>query len=242
MCTVRCPIQVDVQDGKAIRVQGNEFSPLKKGLCARGAAGIALEQDPEKPQTPLIRVGERGEGKWRAVSWDEALDYVADKLKGIMAEHGPRSVLWSDRGGPFPDLHQAFMRGIGSPNYCNHDASCARNVQHGAQSVIGVGRKMVAYDLRNAKHIILQTRNIMEAINVAEVNAALDGIAGGAKLTVIDIRGNVSASKADNFFLIRPGTDYGFNLASFTRSFTRGSTTRNTSSSSWTASSSSRNS
>ena len=212
MCTVRCPIQVDVQDGKAVRVQGNTFSALKGGLCARGAAGIALEQDPEKPQTPLIRVGERGEGKWKAVSWDEALDYVADKLKAVMAEHGPRSVLWSDRGGPFPDLHQAFMRGIGSPNYCNHDASCARNVQHGAQSVIGVGRKAVAYDLRNAKHVILQTRNIMEAINVAEVNATLDGLAGGGKLTVVDIRGSVSASKADNFFLIRPGTDYAFNL------------------------------
>lgn len=212
MCTVRCPIQVDVQGGKAVRIQGNDYSPLKGGLCARGAAGIALEQDPEKPQTPLIRVGERGEGKWRAVSWDEALDYVAGKLKGVMAEHGPQSVLWSDRGGPFPDLYQAFMRGLGSPNYCNHDVSCARNVQHGAQSTIGVGRKMVAYDFRNCKHIILQTRNIMEAINVAEVNAVLDGIAGGAKLTVIDIRGTVSASKADNFFMIRPGTDYAFNL------------------------------
>ncbi len=213
MCTVRCPIQVDVCDGKAVRVQGNEFSALKGGLCARGAAGIALERDPEKPQTPLIRVGERGEGKWRAVSWDEALDYVADKLRAVMAEHGGRSVLWSDRGGPFPDLHQAFMRGIGSPNYCNHDASCARNVQHGAQSTIGKGRKGVGYDLKNAKHIVLQTRNILEAINVAEANATLDGIAGGAKLTVIDIRGNVSASKAHNFFMIRPGTDYGFNLA-----------------------------
>ncbi|NCC25339.1 MAG: thiosulfate reductase [Deltaproteobacteria bacterium] len=212
MCTVRCPIQVDVLEGKAVRIQGNEFSGLKGGLCARGAAGIALEQDPEKPQTPLIRAGKRGEGKWRAVSWDEALDHVADKLKEIMAKHGGRSVLWSDRGGPFPDLHQAFMRAIGSPNYCNHDASCARNVQHGAQSTIGVGRKGVAYDLKNARHIILQTRNIMEAINVAEVNSVLDGMAAGAKLTVIDIRGTVSASKADNFFMIRPGTDYAFNL------------------------------
>ena len=79
MCTVRCPIQVDVRDGEAVRVQGNAFSPLKGGLCARGAAGIALEQDAEKPQTPLIRVGERGEGKWRAVSWDEAL--VLDSLE-----------------------------------------------------------------------------------------------------------------------------------------------------------------
>lgn len=213
MCSVRCPIQVDVQDGQAVRIEGNQFSALKGALCTRGAAGIALEQDPEKPQTPLIRVGERGEGKWKAVSWDEALDYVADKLKDIMAKHGERSVLWSNRGGPFPDLHQAFMRGLGSPNFCNHDASCARNVQHGALSTLGMGRKQVAYDLKNAKHIVLQTRNIMEAVNVAEVNATLDGMAAGAKLTVIDIRGSVSASKADNFFMIRPGTDYGFNLA-----------------------------
>jgi thiosulfate reductase/polysulfide reductase chain A len=212
MCTVRCPIQVEVRDGRAVRIQGNPFSPLKGALCARGAAGLALERDPEKPQTPLIRAGQRGEGKWRPVSWDEALDYVAAKLSRIMGQYGSRSVLWSDRGGPFVDLHQAFMRGIGSPNYCNHDVSCARNVQHGAQSTIGVGRKMVVYDFKNARHIVLQTRNIMEAINVAEVNAVLDGMTAGAKLSVIDIRGTVTASKADNFFLIRPGTDYAFNL------------------------------
>lgn len=212
MCTVRCPIQVDVRDGKAVRIQGNPHSALKGALCARGAAGIALERDPEKPQTPLIRAGARGEGKWRAVSWDEALNYVAERLESIMGQYGGRSVLWSDRGGPFVDLHQAFVRALGSPNYCNHDVSCARNVQHGAQSVMGIGRKMVAYDFKNAKHIILQTRNIMEAINVAEVNAVLDGMEAGAKLTVIDIRGTITASKADRFFLIRPGTDYAFNL------------------------------
>lgn len=212
MCTVRCPIQVDVRDGKAVRIQGNPHSALKGALCARGAAGIALERDPEKPQTPLIRTGARGEGKWRAVSWDEALDYVAGRLESIMGQYGGRSVLWSDRGGPFVDLHQAFLRALGSPNYCNHDVSCARNVQHGAQSVMGIGRKMVVYDFKNAKHIILQTRNIMEAINVAEVNAVLDGMQSGAKLTVIDIRGTITASKADRFFLIRPGTDYAFNL------------------------------
>jgi thiosulfate reductase/polysulfide reductase chain A len=203
---------VDVRDGKAVRIQGNPHSALKGALCARGAAGIALERDPEKPQTPLIRAGARGEGKWRAVSWDEALDYVAGRLESIMGQYGGRSVLWSDRGGPFVDLHQAFMRALGSPNYCNHDVSCARNVQHGAQSVMGLGRKMVAYDFKNAKHIVLQTRNIMEAINVAEVNAVLDGMQSGAKLTVIDIRGTITASKADRFFLIRPGTDYAFNL------------------------------
>ncbi|MFW5730758.1 MAG: molybdopterin-containing oxidoreductase family protein, partial [Desulfonatronovibrionaceae bacterium] len=98
-------------------------------------------------------------------------------------------------------------------NFCNHDASCARNVQHAAMSLFGFGRKGVAYDLKNAKHVILQTRNIFEAINVKEVNDLLDAMDNGCKLTVIDVRANVSAGKADRFLMIRPGTDYAFNLA-----------------------------
>jgi len=213
MCSVRCPIMVDVEDGKARWIQGNPHSALKGALCARGAAGIALENDPERPLRPLIRVGARGEGKWREASWDEALDHIASRLKSITAEHGGRSILWSDRGGPFMDLHQAFVRGLGSPNYCNHDASCARNVQHACRSVTGMGRKEVVYDFRNCKHIVLQTRNILEAINVGEANAVLDALGNGCRLSVIDIRATVSSSKAHDFFMVRPGTDYAFNLA-----------------------------
>jgi thiosulfate reductase/polysulfide reductase chain A len=122
-------------------------------------------------------------------------------------------VLFSDRGGPFRDLHQAFVRGLGSPNYSNHDSACARNVQHAALSVFGFGRKELVYDYKNARHVVLQTRNIFEAINVKEVNDLLAGMAQGCKLTVIDIRASISASKADRFLLIRPGTDYALNLA-----------------------------
>lgn len=213
MCTVRCPIQVDVENGDVVFVQGNPHAPgLNGALCARGTAGIALLNDPERPQFPMIRKGARGEGKWKRVTWDEALDYVAGKLKTVTQEHGGRSVLWSDRGGPFIDLHQAFMRGLGSPNYCDHDSACARNVQHAAQSVFGFGRMNLVYDYKNAKHIVLQTRNLFEAINVKEVNDTMDALDNDCKLTVIDIRANVSAGKASRFFLVRPGTDYAFNL------------------------------
>ena len=101
----------------------------------------------------------------------------------------------------------------GTPNYNDHDSACARNVQNAALSVFGFGRKGISYDFKNAKHVIVQQRNIFEAINVAEVNNLLTGMDNGCKLSVIDIRANVTATKADNFFLIRPGTDYGFNLA-----------------------------
>lgn len=214
MCSVRCPIEVDVADGRVAGIFGNRHAAgLKGSLCARGAAGPGLLYDDERPQTPLIRVGQRGEGKWRAATWDEALDYVADKLKAVKEKYGPEALLLSDRGGPYIDLTRAFVRGFGSPNYCNHDSACARNVQHAAQSVLGFGRKEVVYDLKNARHVILQSRNILEAINVKEVNDLLDARDAGCKLTVIDIRANVPAAKADNFFLIRPGTDYTFNLA-----------------------------
>ena len=174
MCTVRCPIQVEVQDGRIKFIQGG--SGIDGGLCARGSAGLALIEDDERPQYPMIRDGARGEGKWKKVSWDEALDYTADRLKELMAKYGPRTVLFSDRGGPFLDLHQAFMRGLGSPNWCNHDASCARNVMHAAMSIFGFGRKGVGYDLKNAKHVILQTRNMFEAINVKECNDLMSAL------------------------------------------------------------------
>lgn len=214
MCTVRCPIQVEVTGDRATAIQGNpRAAGIEGSLCARGGAGLALLEDNERPQTPLIRTGARGEGKWRRATWEEALDYTAARLKEVMEKYGGKSVLFSDRGGPFRDLHQALVRGLGSPNYSNHDSACARNVQHAALSVFGFGRKDVVYDYKNARHVVLQTRNIFEAINVKEVNDLMAGLNAGCKLTVIDIRSSLSAAKADRFLLIRPGTDYALNLA-----------------------------
>ncbi len=214
MCTVRCPIMVEVEKGEVQFIQGNPHVAAMKGaVCPRGSAGPALIRDKERPQAPLIRVGERGEGQWRTVSWDEAFDYVAGRISQIKDKYGPESIALTDRGGPFRDIHRAFLRGLGTPNYCNHDASCARNVHHANLSLTGLGRKDVVYDLKNARHVVLQLRNIFESINVQEVNNLMDALENGCKLTVIDIRANISASKAHNFMLIRPGTDYAFNLA-----------------------------
>lgn len=214
MCTVRCPIKVTVEDGQVTFLQGNPHVPAMKGaVCPRGAAGNALITDHERPQSPMIRSGARGEGKWRKVSWDEAFDYVAEKLKEIKDKHGAKAISLTDRGGPFRDMHRALLRGLGSPNYCNHDSSCARNVQHASMSITGMGRKGYAYDLKNAKHVVLQLRNIFEAINVQEVNNLMDAMENGCKLTVIDIRATVTASKATRYFQVRPGSDYAFNLA-----------------------------
>jgi anaerobic selenocysteine-containing dehydrogenase len=214
MCTVRCPIKVNVQNGKVVFIQGNPHVPAMKGaVCPRGAAGTGLIYDSERPQTPLIREGKRGEGKWRKATWEEALDHVADKLNEVKHRYGAKAIALSDRGGPFRDFHRAFLRGLGTPNYNNHDSSCARNVQHSALSLTGKGRKAVAYDYKHSRHVVLQFRNIFESIDVQEVNNLMDAMEKGCKLTVIDVRANVSAGKAHHFFMVRPGTDYAFNLA-----------------------------
>ncbi len=214
MCTVRCPIKVEVENSQVTFIEGNPHVPAMKGaVCPRGAAGTGLLHDNERPQTPLIREGERGEGKWRKATWDEALDYVADRLNSIKDEYGAKAIAFTDRGGPFRDMHRAFLKGIGTPNYNNHDSSCARNVQHAALSLTGMGRKAVGYDFKNSKHVVLQFRNIFEAVNVQEVNNLMDAMENGCKLSVIDIRSNVSAAKASRFMKIKPGTDYAFNLA-----------------------------
>jgi thiosulfate reductase/polysulfide reductase chain A len=213
MCTVRCHIQVEVENGEVVWVQGNPHTGMDGALCPRGAAGIALLKDDERPHGPMIRDGRRGEGKWRRVTWEEAFGHVAAKLTEITAKYGSRSILFSDRGGPFPDLHQAFVRALGTPNYCNHDVSCARNTNHAALSVFGFGRKGLSYDLKNARHVVLQTRNIMEAVNVKEVKDLTAAMDKGCRLSVIDVRSTITATKAHDFFLVKPGTDYAFNLA-----------------------------
>src|SRR5680860_1303176 len=87
MCTVRCPILVRVRDGKVIRIEGNPKEKSTQGaICAKGNAGISLLYDKDRVRTPLIRVGERGEGKFRKATWDEAYTYIADRLKAIRPE------------------------------------------------------------------------------------------------------------------------------------------------------------
>lgn len=209
MCAVRCPITVQVADGKPVWIEGNSNDAgMGRSLCAKGGAAFAQRQDKQRPSAPLLRMGQRGEGQWREVSWEEAYDYITTRLNAIIGEHGGRAIMLSDRGGPFADLRQAFIKALGSPNYVNHDCTCGRNVHHASKSVYGLGRKDFAYDYENARHIVLFGRNITESLKVKEVKSFLKGIKNGAKVTYIDPRASVTASKATRYWQIRPGTDY----------------------------------
>ncbi len=212
MCTVRCPIRVESEDNKVTWIEGNQHL-LGGALCAKGSAGPALVADQERPQQPLIRVGDRGAGRWKKVDWDTALDYVADKLKKIKAEHGPESVVLSSRGGPWQNMYKTFIHAFGSPNYTNHDCTCGRNTHHASLSLNGVGRKGFVYDIKNAKHLVLFGRNMFSSLRIAENLQTLDMLDNGGKLTYVDVRQTMTGLKADRFFQVRPGTDYALILA-----------------------------
>ena len=214
MCAVRCPIRIEVQNGSVTWIEGNPYVPgIEGALCSKGSAGIAFEYDSERPQYPMIRTGERGSGQWRKATWDEALGYIADKLKIVKNKYGAKAIALADRSGPFTDLTKSFIKALGSPNYIDHDDSCAKNVNMACQSLFGYGRGELGYDFSNTKYIVLFGRNIFESIQVKEVNTVLDGMEKGAKLVYVDIRATVTASKADKFLTIRPGTDYAMLLA-----------------------------
>lgn len=79
MCFWRCGIKVRSRDGRAVKIDGNPEHPHNYGIvCAKGNAGPMWAYDPDRLKYPMRRVGKRGEGKWERISWDEALDEVAE--------------------------------------------------------------------------------------------------------------------------------------------------------------------
>ena len=214
MCAVRCPVQMEVENGRVVWIQGNpNDKTMETSLCAKGAAAIAFEYDDERPQHPMIRTGPRGGGQWRRAGWDEALDYIAEKLKEVIDKYGGKGIAYSDRGGPFTDLSKTFVKSLGSPNYFNHDCTCGRNTHHAAKSLFGMGRKGLSPDIKNTKHLVLYGRNLLESLQVKEAKDFITAMSKGAKCTYIDVRATLTASKATRFWMIRPNTEYALNLA-----------------------------
>lgn len=87
MCPAECGIKVKVENGVASAIYGNVYGPMNtNGVCAKGASGLQMVYNANRIKYPMIRVGERSEGKFKRVSWDEALDYIADKLIALNKE------------------------------------------------------------------------------------------------------------------------------------------------------------
>ncbi len=214
MCSVRCPIKVKVKDGHVDWIEGNQHvAGIDGSLCPRGSAGKSMLYDDQRVQSPLIRVGDRGSGNWRKASWDEAIDYVATRIKEITDENGGHSLALCERTQLATHVSKTFLKALKSPNHFTHDALCKGSVNTACRSLFGYNDGQIGINYGNTKHIVLYGRNIFESIALKEVNGLMKALENGAKLTYIDPRVNVTASKAHRYWMIRPGTDLALNYA-----------------------------
>ena len=128
MCACRCGIDVHLRDGKVRYIQGNRDHPVNKGvLCAKGSAGIMQQYSPARLRAPLRRVGPRGSGEFKEISWDEALETAVSWLKPIRETDPKRLAFFSGR-----DQSQSFTgwfaQQFGTPNYAAHGGFCSVNM------------------------------------------------------------------------------------------------------------------
>ena len=215
----RCGILCHVVNGKFVRVEGNPEAfnngvPGSTSLCAKGNTGMQYVYAQDRLQYPMKRTGERGEGKFQRITWDEALDTIADKLKEVKAEYGPESygVLSPEFWPVLNTLGRRFLNVYGSPNYL-HSAICATPRRAAALVTIGFSNWSTD-NFENSKLIVNWGANPENsAPNQGQPWAILNALEKGAKL--MDIRPMLDplAAKADVWLPIRPGTDCALALA-----------------------------
>ena len=104
-CISNCGVIAHVKNGRVIKLEGDPENPMNKGsLCAKGLSGIQALYNPNRNKYPMLRVGSRGENKWKRISWDKAIDIIAKKLMETREKYGAEAVLCSTGGGGNPEF------------------------------------------------------------------------------------------------------------------------------------------
>lgn len=215
MCVNKCAAIATVKNGIVIKLDPNPYFPKSRNmLCARGVAGIHALYDPDRLKYPLIRTGERGDGKYRRATWDEAYTFIQEKLVKILDEEKDnRSCIGYCAGeGLAEHTFKTFMADkFGSSNFLNHSTICLQTAVSGYTLTIGGYGQA---DLENAKYVIMAGANRAEAILTPDTMDMFKRTRGrGMNLVVVDPRFTNTAMHADTYVAIRPGTDLAFVLA-----------------------------
>jgi len=220
MCVNKCAALARVENGVVTKLNPNPMFPKSKNmLCARGNAGIQALYDPDRLKYPMIRIGEKGEGKFRRVTWDEAYAAIlngTDKFPGLKQildeeEDNRSSMLFCAGEGMAEHTFKQFFEAFGSANWLNHSSICLQTVASGYGVTLGVYPQA---DLDNAEYIIMAGANRAEAIVTPDTMDAFKRTKGrGAKMICIDPRFTNTAAKSDKWLAIKPGTDLAFVLA-----------------------------
>lgn len=208
MCHGGCGVYVYLKDGKVAKIQGDPDCPINHGtLCSKGLASAQLAYHPDRLTYPVKRIGPKASGKWERISWDEALDTIAERILGYKDKFGAESVAFGYGTGR--ENEAAIYRIanlLGSPNTLTAGHFC-----YGPRistSIITCGTNPIV-DYENFPKCIMMWGNNVTISNPdcykgEPFSVALDR---GAKLIVVDPRLTRPAARADIWLQLRPGTD-----------------------------------
>ncbi|MDX1764721.1 MAG: molybdopterin-dependent oxidoreductase, partial [bacterium] len=215
-CQGGCGIVVRVYGDRAVKIDGNPLHPINRGtLCARGQSGLQWLYDPDRIKGPLARSGDRGEGKWKSITWDEALATVVEKLEKLRQAERPHALalLTGAQGeGLRRQISERFMEAYGSPNIirCEPDRSAGRVPAIQLMQGQAAG---VTYDIEDAGYILsLNSALLEDHWSAVQVSQAFGKFRRGrhklrGKLVHAESRLSTTGAKADQWVPIHPGTE-----------------------------------
>jgi thiosulfate reductase/polysulfide reductase chain A len=216
---VNCAVLCTVKDGKFVGIEGNPDAGNNWGrgstsICVKAHSAMQYVYSSNRLTYPMKRVGERGEGKFQRITWDEALTTIASKIMDAKAKYGAESyaALSPEAWAVIQTVGRRFLHVHGSPNYL-HSGICANQRSNTHKCVLG-SASATPSQLDKTALLVNWGANVENtAVNQGELYNRLDQVARGMKL--IDIRPMLDpmATKADIWLPVRPGTDCALALA-----------------------------
>lgn len=215
ICFWKCAGRVHAEDGKPWKVTGHPQDTHSFGrLCTRGTGGIGTYFNADRLKQPLLRVEKNGQQTFKPVSWDEALDFIAERMSQIGETHGSDRLALLSHGSGSSHFHR-LLSAFGSHVYAHPSfAQCRGPREVGFALTFGEGvGSPDRTDMANSRCIVLIGSHIGENLHNGQVQTFMRAVENGATLITVDPRFSVAAGKSDHWLAIRPGTDIALLLA-----------------------------
>ncbi|MDY6965757.1 MAG: formate dehydrogenase subunit alpha [Halobacteriota archaeon] len=206
-CAVGCGVYGRVADGELVGLEPWSDHPVNAGsMCSKGTSIAEIVNSETRLKYPMKKEG----GKWKKISWDEALSEIADKVMDVKANYGPDSIMWMGSAKVTNEecyLFRKFAAFNGTNNVDHQARICHSTTVAGMANTWSYGAMTNSWnDMRNSKMIFFIGENAAESHPVA-MKHILEAKRRGAKFVVADPRFTKSAALADFFVRFRPGTD-----------------------------------
>jgi len=208
LCFAACSLQVRVVEGRAVLMRANQMAPAgEAAVSPKGLASCHLLYHPDRIRQPLKRRGQRGSGDWEQIGWDEAIEQIGSRLAELRRAGSPHKLVLVD-GEPVGMTHQfwqRFLTAFGSPNHIVHRSGPFAALALALEAMQGIDSPPT-YDLANARFIVAFGESLLERDPLTMQWFAQARVANGAKFVLASPSFSITASKADAWLQIKPGT------------------------------------